>query len=50
MEKMATTESNLGPELELFNRLCGLGTEEEQGYRTGPPAYVAWLLKSRLGS
>jgi hypothetical protein len=23
-------------------RLWGLGTEEEEGYRTGPPGYIGW--------
>jgi hypothetical protein len=30
------------PELEFLKRLWGLGTEEEEGYRTGPPGYIAW--------
>jgi hypothetical protein len=30
------------PELELLKSLWGLGTEEEQGYRTGPPGYIGW--------
>ncbi len=29
-------------ELEFFNKLWGLGTEEEEGYRTGPPGYICW--------
>jgi hypothetical protein len=29
-------------ELEFLKRLWGLGTEEEEGYRTGPPAYIGW--------
>jgi hypothetical protein len=31
----------LGPELEFLNKLWGLGTELEQGCRTGPPGYTA---------
>jgi hypothetical protein len=35
--------SNLfSPELEFLKSLWGLGTEEEQGYRTGPPGYTGW--------
>ena len=30
------------PELEFWNSLWGLGTGEEQGYRTGPPCYIDW--------
>jgi hypothetical protein len=30
------------PELEFLKRLWGLGTEEEEGYRTGPPGYIGW--------
>jgi hypothetical protein len=30
------------PELEFLKSLWGLGTEEEQGYRTGPPGYIGW--------
>ncbi len=30
------------PELEFLNSLWGLGTEQEQGYRTGPPDYISW--------
>jgi hypothetical protein len=29
-------------ELEFLKRLWGLGTEEEEGYRTGPPGYISW--------
>ncbi len=29
-------------ELEFFKSLWGLGTEEEEGYRTGPPGYIGW--------
>jgi hypothetical protein len=29
-------------ELEFLKRLWGLGTEEEEGYRTGPPGYIGW--------
>ncbi len=28
------------PELEFLKRLWGLGTEEEEGYRTGPPGNI----------
>ncbi len=30
------------PVLEFLNNLKGLGTEQEQGCRTGPPGYAAW--------
>jgi hypothetical protein len=30
----------LASELEFLKRLWGLGTEEEEGYRTGPPEPV----------
>jgi hypothetical protein len=30
------------PELEFFKSLWGLGTDEEYGYRTGPPGYKGW--------
>ncbi len=29
-------------ELEFLKSLWGLGTEEEQGYRTGPPGHIGW--------
>ncbi len=29
-------------ELEFLKSLWGLGTEEEEGYRTGPPGYRGW--------
>ncbi len=29
-------------ELEFLESLWGLGTEEEEGYRTGPPGYIGW--------
>jgi hypothetical protein len=29
-------------ELEFLKRLWGLGTEEEEGYRNGPPGYIGW--------
>jgi hypothetical protein len=29
-------------ELEFLKRLWGLGTEEEEGHRTGPPGYMGW--------
>ncbi len=32
----------LDPELEFLKSLWGLGTEEEEGYRTGPPGYIGW--------
>jgi hypothetical protein len=28
--------------LEFLKRLWGLGTEEEEGHRTGPPGYMGW--------
>jgi hypothetical protein len=30
------------PELEFLKSLWGLGTEEEEGSRTGPPGYIGW--------
>ncbi len=30
------------PELEILKSLWGLGTEKEEGYRTGPPGYIGW--------
>jgi hypothetical protein len=30
------------PELEFLKNLWGLGTEEEEGYRTGLPGYIGW--------
>jgi hypothetical protein len=29
-------------ELEFLKSLWGLGTEEEEGYSTGPPGYIGW--------
>ncbi len=29
-------------ELKFLNILQGLGTEQEQGYRTGPPGFIGW--------
>ncbi len=29
-------------ELEFLRSLWGLGTEQEEGYRTGPPGYIGW--------
>jgi hypothetical protein len=29
-------------ELEFLKRLWGLGTGEEEGYRTCPPGYICW--------
>jgi hypothetical protein len=26
----------------ILKSLWGLGTEEEEGYRTGPPGYIGW--------
>jgi hypothetical protein len=31
-----------GAELEFLKSQLGLGTEEEDGYRTGPPGYIGW--------
>ncbi len=30
------------PELEFLKSLWGLGTKEEEGYRTGPQGYIGW--------
>jgi hypothetical protein len=32
----------VGSELDFLKSLWGLGTEEEEGYRTGPPGYIGW--------
>jgi hypothetical protein len=29
-------------QLDFLKSLLGLGTEEEEGYRTGPPGYIGW--------
>jgi hypothetical protein len=34
--------TNTGSELEFLKSLWGLGNEEEEGYRTGPPGYIVW--------
>jgi hypothetical protein len=34
--------SFLRVQLEFLKSLWGLGTEEEEGYRTGPPGYIGW--------
>jgi hypothetical protein len=34
--------SPLFSELEFFKSQWGLGTAEEEGYRTGPPGYIGW--------
>ncbi len=35
--------SNLfSPELKFLKSQWGLGTEEEQGYRPGPPGWIGW--------
>jgi hypothetical protein len=34
--------SRSGSELEFLKSLWGLGTEEEEGYRTGQPGYIGW--------
>ncbi len=30
------------PELEFLKSLWGPGTEQEEGYRTGPPGFIGW--------
>jgi hypothetical protein len=42
-------DSSQGPELEFLTSLWGLGTEDEEVYRTGPPGYIDWR-NSFLGS
>ncbi len=32
----------ISTELEFLKSLWGLGTEEEEGYCTGPPGYIGW--------
>jgi hypothetical protein len=39
---MIMVSSKGDSELEFLKRLWGLGTEEEEGYRTGPPGYIGW--------
>ncbi len=41
-ENLKDLKSQLKPELEFLKSLWGLGTEEEQGFRTGPPGYIGW--------
>jgi hypothetical protein len=36
----------LHTELEFLWSLWGLGTEEEKGYRTGPPGNIGWRNSS----
>jgi hypothetical protein len=45
---MIPLSSLLFPELEFLKSIWGLGTEEEEGYRTGPPGYIG-LRNSTLG-
>ncbi len=40
--RLAWSTVHVRTELEFLKRLCGLGTEEEEGYRTGPPGYIGW--------
>jgi hypothetical protein len=35
-------EARKRAELEFLKSLWGLGTEEEKGFRTGPPDYIGW--------
>ncbi len=39
MDRQARTGDT---ELEFLKSLRGLGTEEEEGYRTGPPGSIGW--------
>ncbi len=39
---LSVTEYTYNTELEILKGLWGLGTEEEEGYRTGPPGYIGW--------
>ncbi len=41
MVSVITQEESAHSEPELLNNLWGLGTEQEWGYRTGPPDYIA---------
>jgi hypothetical protein len=34
--------ASLCSQLEFLKSLWGLGTKEEEGYRTGPPGYIGW--------
>jgi hypothetical protein len=40
-QRIRSIEAKLiNTELEFLKSLWGLGTEEEEGYRTGPPGYI----------
>ncbi len=39
---LPTPFSGIFETAEIFKSLWGLGTEEEEGYRTGPPGYIGW--------
>ncbi len=41
-EERRYTSIRKSTELVFLNNLWGLGTEYEQGYRTGPPGYIGW--------
>jgi hypothetical protein len=40
--RKSASPSSTVTELEFLKSLWGLGTEEEKGYRTGPPGYIGW--------
>jgi hypothetical protein len=40
--KAAIFVDRICTELEFLKRLWGLGNEEEEGIRTGPPGYIGW--------
>jgi hypothetical protein len=42
MKRVATLNITQDTELEFLKSLWGLGTEEEEGYRTGSPGYIGW--------
>jgi hypothetical protein len=41
-EKSIREKVKKATELEFLKSLWGLETEEEEGYRTGPPGYIGW--------
>jgi hypothetical protein len=43
MDRQAHTGDS---KLEFLKSLWGLGTEEEEGYRTGPLGYIGWRIHS----
>ncbi len=42
MRRLCTFHFKGMPELDFLKRLWGLVTEEEEGFRTGPPGNIGW--------